>query len=45
MTIKHALIRDILNLSCINAIETSAIEIVEVKAATIKNKKNKIDQS
>ena len=45
ITIIHAFNLDILNRSCINAIETSAIEIVEVNAATIKNRKNNIDHS
>ena len=43
-TVKHALGRDILSLSCINAIETSAIDIVEVIAAITRNEKNNTDQ-
>ena len=45
MTIKQAFKRDILKRSCINATDTSAIDMVEVNAATIKNRKNNIDQS
>lgn len=45
ITMTQAFILDILKRSCINAIETSAMDIVEVNAATIKKKKNRVDHS
>lgn len=43
--VRHAALRDILQRSCINAIETSAIDIVDVIAATVRNKKNNADHT
>ena len=44
-TTRQAALRDILKYSCINAIDTSAIEIVEVTAASVSSKKNSVDHS
>ena len=45
ITMTQAFQRLRLKRSCINAIETSAMEIVEVNAATMRKRKNKLDHN
>ena len=45
ITVTQALIRDILKWHSMNATDTSANDIVEVKAATVSSRKNNDDQN
>ena len=45
LTVRHAAVRRILKRSCMKAIDTSASEIVDVRAATIRSRKKSDDQN